>query len=1303
MQIFQIIGEIIHSRLIELPSDIEKEYFSIMDSFSSTFNRIKDDLFNNLMAIPEINNEEYQVIFIGHSLGGAIATISSFYFLTNYNFNSENILITFGHPKVGSEHFARYLTSNLKQIYRIARPNDIATLFPFKEMDYIFKSISIFKGVKGILEFLSNIFAGNVISIAISLIKLFKDRDDIIKEYSFIFKETSSKDFLYSHTGGLYMIDDSEDKVYHCTDFFNENRNHFICKNNNIKLSLSLYNDFMKYRKYLSLEQDMVNSCDKKGINNFIKIVYPDIIKFENKFKVINSYNKYSSMLKQIRKINYIENSEKLIALFTQVNLDKRYSEFFYKYQTENKLKNKNLILIVNPKNTIFFGKICFSKNIFRLIENNYNFINCYFINNKRPFSLNILLKEEIIEEKALYIYIKGKVKGNIEIYDLEQEKILNMNSSYFIPFINNFPSEKNINFILPKIQENIYINVIINNYDKNDKNKISSIFEIYKNKAKIDYDKNILLLEKNNEFYFKYYPKEYELIINFIDIYLNKCLERIFYILKGNDLYFNYNIKSININSTFGLFFDIDGIINIEGFFSNQTEYQDNIKNYSIKSNNHYFNLLKDNQYNFFNLKINTNIEFVSELKIFEINELIIIYKINIDFTINKGRNYYLFLFDKNMQKDFSIFDSYLLLSICNKNNNLKIVSTNGGITSSKNQLFSILMEIESIFIKVFEDDIFKITLIPEETSKYITDGSNTIFGNTFIEDKNYSIEFIYNKEESFAFFNQISTNLVLFELNNESNFNVGNFINNYNENFDSFSGLKNMEEEKTYIILKESSGQYLYEKYINIFFDFNFILDESKICYLYMDFEYSFLYNKNMKKLLFTVLNYEHNKTTINLFCDNEEINITDNYQEVNIEKCNGEFTLAGNNSQIYIYLPFTMNEEYIIIENQDSFHLTNIYQFFFVPKKNVYNSINILLNLDYTPNDYPVYFTYYIEFGIIPYSRNLEKNHIFIKNETNIIIPNFSNHSTDNEKFYIFFYFNATISKLNAKVIYENIIYLDEQAHIILKPGTHFIKFKKDRAYYLNITKLNNDKNNISYTIYKNNKLFKKMSDSNSLIYLQEPSYNENEKIKIENKEDILLCTSTENFHNLSGILSNKYFEVVELENSFKIKFNNIINYKSKIEYYISLVKKIERINQINPISLQNIIFKNHSIYKTIIYSNGIQPIEVNISLNNYIYSNEKYDLIVLGKYIYGDSYNYLYFDSKTIFIKESNNPKQEDKSKKSTVIIACVVIFTIVGVGGIAFGLIIYFKKKKLNKKNSVEEIGKNIKLINIIKL
>ena len=207
-----------------------------------------------------------------------------------------------------------------------------------------------------------------------------------------------------------------------------------------------------------------------------------------------------------------------------------------------------------------------------------------------------------------------------------------------------------------------------------------------------------------------------------------------------------------------------------------------------------------------------------------------------------------------------------------------------------------------------------------------------------------------------------------------------------------------------------------------------------------------------------------------TINLFCDNEEINITDNYQEVNLEKCNGEFTLAGNNSLIYIYLPFTMNEEYIIIENQDSFHLTNIYQFFFVPKKNVYNSINILLNLDYTPNDYPVYFTYYTEFGIIPYSRNLEKNHIFIKNETNIIIPNFSNCSKENEKYFIFFKFNTTVSKINVKVKYEQIIYLDDQAYLILKPDINILKFRRDIEHYLNITKFNKNKNSEYFIFVK-----------------------------------------------------------------------------------------------------------------------------------------------------------------------------------------------------------------------------------------
>lgn len=48
-------------------------------------------------------------------------------------------------------------------------------------------------------------------------------------------------------------------------------------------------------------------------------------------------------------------------------------------------------------------------------------------------------------------------------LYDLTTNKTLNISSSYIIPYINNFPSEHNINFIIPKLEEIIYINIIIN------------------------------------------------------------------------------------------------------------------------------------------------------------------------------------------------------------------------------------------------------------------------------------------------------------------------------------------------------------------------------------------------------------------------------------------------------------------------------------------------------------------------------------------------------------------------------------------------------------------------------------------------------------------------------------------------------------------------------------------------------------------------------------------------------------------------------------------------------------------------
>ena len=46
---------------------------------------------------------EYQTIFIGHSLGGALATISVFFYIDRNIIKNEPILINFGKPRLGND------------------------------------------------------------------------------------------------------------------------------------------------------------------------------------------------------------------------------------------------------------------------------------------------------------------------------------------------------------------------------------------------------------------------------------------------------------------------------------------------------------------------------------------------------------------------------------------------------------------------------------------------------------------------------------------------------------------------------------------------------------------------------------------------------------------------------------------------------------------------------------------------------------------------------------------------------------------------------------------------------------------------------------------------------------------------------------------------------------------------------------------------------------------------------------------------------------------------------------------------
>ena len=388
---------------------------------------------------------------------------------------------------------------------------------------------------------------------------------------------------------------------------------------------------------------------------------------------------------------------------------------------------------------------------------------------------------------------------------------------------------------------------------------------------------------------------------------------------------------------------------------------------------------------------------------------------------------------------------------------------------------------------------------------------------------------------------------------------------------------------------------------------------------------------------------------------YCNNKLSIIINNVHILNVENCNGTFLMAGYNTLIYFYIPYTIKDSYDVIENKDNFELNNIYHFFFIPKKNGFNSINILLEIENLDTLYPAFLDYYIDYGIIPYSRNIEKRQIIFKKEANLVIPNYANNSKDNETYFIYFRFNTTLSKLNAKIIYENIIYLDDQTYIILDPGINIIKFKRNIDHYLNITKFNENKEgSSSYTIYKDEKVieYNIINDTYNIIYIEKPVYRENIKLKIENDVKILVRVSSENFEDFSIISYDTNVDIQQIENILRVKFNTT-NCKSRLEYQIGLIEKEENID---PLIIHQKFYENNLIYKNTIYSSGKEPIETNITLlnntNNFTYDKD-YTLIAYGKDYYGDSINYFYMEPVSLYISEPNIPTINEKNNTSTI--------------------------------------------------
>ena len=80
----------------------------IVRFFDRLYKEIRGQFFEDLESMMPYRKENFDITFIGHSLGGALAELAAFEFKARYPHHSAN-LVTFGSPRVGNFKFSSEL------------------------------------------------------------------------------------------------------------------------------------------------------------------------------------------------------------------------------------------------------------------------------------------------------------------------------------------------------------------------------------------------------------------------------------------------------------------------------------------------------------------------------------------------------------------------------------------------------------------------------------------------------------------------------------------------------------------------------------------------------------------------------------------------------------------------------------------------------------------------------------------------------------------------------------------------------------------------------------------------------------------------------------------------------------------------------------------------------------------------------------------------------------------------------------------------------------------------------------------
>jgi hypothetical protein len=129
--VLELLNEVIQMKLVNYGGD---NNIKIVKYFKELAFELREIIFTK-EVLDDINaHPGYQLIAIGHSLGGAIASVLLYDGVTKGYIDAElnePVLITFGQPRTGNEDFVVDFNRKIKNVLRIVRDGDIVVSLPY--------------------------------------------------------------------------------------------------------------------------------------------------------------------------------------------------------------------------------------------------------------------------------------------------------------------------------------------------------------------------------------------------------------------------------------------------------------------------------------------------------------------------------------------------------------------------------------------------------------------------------------------------------------------------------------------------------------------------------------------------------------------------------------------------------------------------------------------------------------------------------------------------------------------------------------------------------------------------------------------------------------------------------------------------------------------------------------------------------------------------------------------------------------------------------------------------------------------